>query len=77
VEDAMTMDDDARQLAEISKELPSIDLDATTAELIARRARQDVGKGPSRRRLILPIITGITTAAYLAWLIIKLIEVLG
>ena len=68
-------DEDA--LAELGRELPSIDLDATTAELIARRARQDVGKGPSPRRLILPIVSGALIAGCLGWTIVKLIEILG
>jgi len=73
----MTIDDDVHHLAEISKELSAIDLDATTAELIARRARRRVGKGPSPRRFVLPIVAGIGSAAYLAWAISKLVEVLG
>jgi hypothetical protein len=67
---------DENQLHEISRELPAIDLDATTAERIARRARHDLGKGPPRRRLILPIIAALVALGYAAWGILKLIELL-
>ncbi|MBS1119107.1 MAG: hypothetical protein H6Q90_1335 [Deltaproteobacteria bacterium] len=73
----MTIDDDAEAFAALSKELPAIDVDSTTAEMIARRARQDLGKGPSLRRWILPITAGVATASYAVWTIMKLIEVLG
>jgi len=72
----MTTDDES-QLHELSRELPAIDLDATTAERIALQARQDIGKGPPRRRWILPIIAAIVAIGYAVWGILKLIELLG
>jgi hypothetical protein len=73
----MTIDDDAKTFAELSKELPAIDVDGATAEMIARRARQDLGHGPPLRRFVLPVIAGIATASYAVWTIAKLVELLG
>ncbi len=73
----MTTDDDVKRLGELSGELPAIDLDATTAERIARRVRDDVGKGPPRRRLVEPVLAAVVITAYLVWAIIKVLELLG
>ena len=73
----MTTEDDVSRLTEISRELPAIDLDATSAERIARRARDDVGKGPSPRRLIEPAIATLLVGAYLVWAVIKVLQLLG
>ena len=73
----MTTDDDLQRLAEISRELPAIDLDATSAERIARRARDDVGKGASPRRFLEPAIATLVVGSYLVWAIIKVLEALG
>jgi len=70
----MTDEDDLHAL---SRELPGVDLDSTTAERIARRARHDIGKGPPRRRLILPILAALLALGYAVWGVIKLIELLG
>jgi hypothetical protein len=70
-------DRDARQLAELGGALPALDLDSTTAEMIARRARDSVGKPPPRRRWILPIAAAILTISYAVWAILKAFEVLG
>ncbi|HEU0032241.1 MAG TPA: hypothetical protein VFQ53_16515 [Kofleriaceae bacterium] len=67
-------DDDT--LGELGTQLPAVDVDATTAELIARRARPQVGKGPPKRRLVLPVLVGVAIAIYLVWMIAKLVEVL-
>ncbi len=72
----MTTEDDVKRLGELSGELPAIDLDASTAARIARRARDDVGKGPPRRRLIEPVLAALVATAYLVWAIIKVLEVL-
>jgi hypothetical protein len=69
-------DTDAARLSEISRELPPLDLDATTAERIALKARANVGKRPPRTRLVLPILAMLVVAAYTAWAIAKLIDVL-
>jgi hypothetical protein len=69
--------DDEQQLAELGGALPALDLDTTTAEQIARRTRNSVGKPPSRRRWILPIIAAVVTVSYAAWAILKALEVLG
>jgi hypothetical protein len=74
----MTMDDDdAKQLSDLAGALPPLDVDGTTAEQIARRARGSVGKPPPRRRLLVPILVAVVAAAYAAWMILKALEVLG
>jgi hypothetical protein len=69
-------DDDTRQVGELGGALPALDVDTTTAEMIARRARASVGKPPPRRRWIVPILAGVATAAYATWMILKALEVL-
>lgn len=70
-------DDDASKLADISKELPAIDLDHVTSERMAHRLRENIGKGPSPRRFVLPIVVAIVIAAYGVWTLLKVLEVLG
>ena len=70
----MTRDDDAAKLCELGRELPAIDLDATSAARIARRARQAVGRGPSRLRLVEPAIAAVLVTSYLVWAIAKVFE---
>jgi hypothetical protein len=70
----MTHDDDAAKLAELGRELPGIDLDASSAARIARRARQDVGRGPSPVRFVEPAIASMFVASYLVWAIAKVLE---
>ena len=70
-------DDEAKQLANLSKELPAIDLDHVSAERMAHRVRADLGKGPSPRRFVLPILAAIVVGAYGVWMLLKLLEVLG
>lgn len=72
----MTTEEDVQGLGEISRELPAIDLDATTAQRIARRVRGDVGKGPSPRRFIEPAITAALLLGYVVWMIVKILEAL-
>lgn len=73
----MTPDDDAHQVTELGGALPPLDVDTTTAEQIARRARASVGKPAPRRRLVLPILAAAAAIAYAAWMILKALEVLG
>ena len=73
----MTTDDDAAKLAEISRELPANDLDSISAERIAMRARQDVGRGPSPRRFLEPAIATVLVGSYLVWAVLKIVEALG
>ena len=72
----MTTEDDVKGLGELSRELPAIDLDASTAERIARRARDDVGKGPSARRFVEPALAALIVLGYLVWVIVKIVEAL-
>ena len=69
-------DDDLFQPGELSRELPAIDLDATTAARIAYRARADVGRGPSPWRLVEPVLAAALTGSYLVWSLIKVVEAL-
>jgi len=73
----MTMEDDVAKLAELSRELPTIDVDSTSAARIAMRARQDVGRGPSPRRFIEPALATLVVGSYAVWALIKIAEALG
>ena len=73
----MTMEDDVAKLAEISRELPEIDVDSISAQRIAMRVRQDVGRGPSARRFIEPVVATALVGSYLVWAILKIVEALG
>ena len=66
-------DDDADKLAEISKQLPAMDVDSTSAELIARRARESVGKGIPKRRIIVAIAIVLFVASFLTWAVVQVI----
>ena len=66
-------DDDADKLHEISQQLPALDVDSTSAEHIARRARENVGRGPSRKRLVESIVVAIFVASILVWIAIKIV----
>ncbi|HWO21962.1 MAG TPA: hypothetical protein VNO30_24540 [Kofleriaceae bacterium] len=70
-------DPDAQKVTELGGALPPLDVDTTTAEQIARRARASVGKPPPRRRLLVPILVAAVAAAYAVWMILKALEVLG
>jgi hypothetical protein len=71
------IDDDANRLAELSRELPKLDLDEAAAQRIAQRARASVGRGPSPARFVEPVLVGLLVLSVLVWTIAKLIEVLG
>ncbi len=68
---------DDEKIAALGQALPAVDVDDRISQQIARRARVDLAHGPSRARLVLPIIAAVVTASYLAWTIVKLIEILG
>ena len=76
-DDVAAAADDEHELAALGGALAPLDLDATTAEQIARRARDRVGKPPSRRRWILPIVAAIVTVSYAVWAILRALEVFG
>lgn len=73
----MTMEDDVAKLAEISRELPAIDIDSISAERIAIRVRQDVGRGPTLRRFVEPVLATVLVGSYLVWAVITIAEALG
>jgi hypothetical protein len=68
---------DESKLAELSRDLGAIDVDAASANRIAHRARADLGRGPSRLRFGEPVLVAIFTLSLLAWALIKVLEVLG
>jgi len=68
---------DREELAELSNQLAPIDVAHASAERIAGRARPSVGRGPSPRRLVEPAAVVLLTAGFLAWMVLKLVEVLG
>lgn len=68
-------DEDAKKLAEISRELPPIDLDDVSAQRIAMVARKQVGKGPPLTRFIEPAVIVLFTTSMVAWIVYKLIEI--
>jgi hypothetical protein len=70
-------DDDAKKLGDLSQELPALDLDPASAQRIAARTRAQVGRGPSKRRFIEPVLVAIFVTAALAWALYKVFEVLG
>ena len=72
----MSDNDDAKKLAEISRELPKIDIDDVSAQRIAQRARASVGRGRSPTRFVEPVLVGLVLLSVLVWTILKLIEVL-
>jgi hypothetical protein len=71
------MSDDAEKLAEISRDLPPVDVDDARAQRIAAMTRQQVGHGPSPKRFVEPILVGVIATSMLAWVIYKLVEILG
>ncbi|MDB4956177.1 MAG: hypothetical protein JWO36_3746 [Myxococcales bacterium] len=70
-------DQDDKTLAEISQQLAAIDLDDASAQRIARRARQGVGRGPSPLRFLEPILVAIFATSFLVWVLYKIYEVFG
>lgn len=67
---------DAQRLAELGKELPSIDLDPASAQRIAQRARMSVGRGPSPVRLVEPLLIAILALSIVVWTAIMLYELI-
>lgn len=70
------MTDDGPELQAMIKDLPAVDLDPSSADRIAARARRDVGHGPPRSRLILPILVGALAAITILWALYKAYEAL-
>ena len=72
----MMHDDDAARLGELARDLAPVDLDAASAERIARRARESVGRGPPLARVVEPAIAAAFAISYLAWAIARVLEAL-
>jgi hypothetical protein len=68
--------DDAKQLADLAKGLPGVDLDVASADRIAQVARRSVGHGPPKLRLVLPILVGVLVSITLVWALFHVYEAL-
>ena len=66
------LQDDAIQLAELARELPTLDLDPASAARIVQRARHGAGLA----RLLEPVLAAAFVTGYLAWAISKILEAL-
>jgi hypothetical protein len=75
--DRSEKDDDAMKLADLARGLPSTDLDPAAAERIVAVARRDVGHGPPKRRVIEAAVVALLVIATLAWVSVKIYEMLG
>ncbi|HET9991914.1 MAG TPA: hypothetical protein VFQ65_25470 [Kofleriaceae bacterium] len=70
-------DEDAMKLADLARGLPPTDVDPAAAERIAALARRDVGHGPPKRRWIEAGLVAVLVLATLAWVGMKIYEMLG
>lgn len=70
-------DDDAMKLADLARGLPRTDLDPASAERIVALARRDVGHGPPKRRVIEAAVVALLVLATIAWVAVKIYEMLG
>jgi len=68
---------DRDDMVELHKHLAPVDVAPASAELIARRARLSVGRGPSPRRFVEPAVVVLLTTSFLVWMVVKLVELLG
>jgi hypothetical protein len=75
--DRSEKDDDAMKLADLARGLPRTDLDPAVAERIVAVARRDVGHGPPKRRVIEAAVVALLVIATLAWVAVKIYEMLG
>jgi hypothetical protein len=71
----MTGDDD--QLGEIGEKLAPVDVDSVSAERIARIARQEVGRRPSRRPVVEAVLVGILATSFFVWAFMKALSIFG
>ncbi|HEY1558102.1 MAG TPA: hypothetical protein VGF94_24900 [Kofleriaceae bacterium] len=55
--------DDARELREVSRDLPALDVDAEAAARIARAAR----RGRPRHRVVEAVLVAVLVTGFLAW----------
>ena len=69
----MTDQDDAQKLAELAGGMVEIDVERGRAAEILARAR----RGPSVVRFVEPVVVVIVASSYLAWAIVKIVEVIG
>jgi len=70
-------DDDAMKLADLARGLPPTDVDPAAAERIAALTRRDVGHGPPKRRVVEAALVAVLVLATLAWVAMKIYEMLG
>ena len=67
------MTDERDPVAEASQQLPALDVDATSAQRIALRARADLGRRRPRK-VIEAIVVGVFVAGFLAWAVVKVLS---
>lgn len=72
----MTTEDDIANVSKLGRELVSCDLEAPTAQRIAERARDQLGKGPDPRRFIESVIAAAIIVPYAAWVIVEVLKAL-
>jgi hypothetical protein len=75
--DSPEKDDDAMKLADLARGLPRTDLAPAAAERIVAVARRDVGHGPPKRRVIEAAVVAMLVLATLAWVSLKIYEMLA
>lgn len=70
------MTDDADRLAEVGRALPAAELDGTSAQRIAHAARGRLGRGPSPRRLVLPVLAAVLSTSFFVWALVRVLAAL-
>jgi hypothetical protein len=70
-----TNDDD--KVREITGQLAPVDVDSVSAERIARVARQEVGRRPSRRPIVEAVLVGILVTGFFVWAFLKALSIFG
>jgi len=66
------MSEDGEELAQISQQLPALDVDSPSAQRIAARARGDLGRRRSRRWLE-PLAIAVFVAGFLVWAVLQVL----
>jgi hypothetical protein len=72
----VTTDDDIAKLSELCRKLVTPDLEPPAAQRIAQRAIHDLGKGPSARRFVEPVIAAAVVVPYAVWVIFEVLKFL-
>lgn len=62
---------DQESLTDLAKGLSRVDMDPEHALRIRDRARHDLGKGPPKIRLVMPILVGLLSTVTFVWALYK------